>query len=161
MKHLIIFVCLILFISIGCNDANGPTGKENVKVITFEVQSSDWQKSSGVAVYIRNIPQIKQSIINSGLVLLYSESSQGTSTQWNFTVPYDSEDHFTYWFNYSVGELTMMIIDSYQALYPEFISKNQKFKAVIIEGTPAMIEDLKRRDLSDYETVKNQFNIME
>lgn len=121
---------------------NGKDGNANVSSYTFDVYAGDWSSNSAW-LYNTNITQ---SIVNSGAVQLYMESS-----------PYSG-----IWAALPLSISGTEIIYAYQLNFIEVLAfpqptSHERFKVVIIESSAKLANP--NLDYTDYEAVAKVFDL--
>lgn len=171
-------IAFSLIISIAILSCTGPAGPEgypgrdgkdgnaNVRVITFTVKPSDWQKSPEPDMWYFDYPAplITERIMNSGAVLLYLKDIGGFNS-WlalPFTNSHYYQDTIKYltiyepW--YDAGNIHIQWKDLHPKT-PQPPDWNCVIKAVIIEGNPGLSGNLKNIDAKNYNYIKHEFSI--
>ena len=152
LRTLLLLVVLSSLLSTGCTKEGkqgeqgvaGRDGNANVSSYTFDVYAGDWSSNS---VFLYN-PNITQSIVNSGAVQVYMESS-----------PYSG-----IWAALPLSISGTEIIHAHQLNYVEIIaspqpSSHERFKMVVIASSARLANP--NVDYLNYEEVKKTFNLVD
>lgn len=135
----------------GQNGINGQDGNANVQSYLFTVYSNMWSGSGSNFKYVvLNVPQITQSVVDSGMVLVYR-----VYNGYNALLPitnYTGSDELTISFLYQAGEVEIDI----NSTAPITNLLTYYFRVVVVTGHVRMA--YAHLNWSNYEEVKNAFN---
>ena len=138
----------------------GPPGNANVFSLNFDFLLADAIFNGTVASVQYDIPDISASVVDEGAVLMFFRD-QGTWTAMPYSYGVESQDvpavdyTVSFGFGYEVGFLEVFYEVSIDAIDVSDLT-DRVMKAVIIDGFPFGKSSV---DLTDWETVKNLFNL--
>lgn len=149
----------------GEDGVDGKDGNANVSSTFYTVQSTDWTGSS-VKVYSINAPELTQSVVDSGAVIVYQKVDTATTIdgQWStlphsFMATLNSQSgpvavEFTIRASYDVGVLDLSVINSYSAnvSFTNTFPGTRSFKVVVIPPA-AMIDGVDHGDFEALEAI--------
>lgn len=139
---------------VGPKGPSGIDGNSNVKSYTVNVASSNWTLSGNVYYFDVPVAGITSSIINSGDVRIFMESTASVGVWLNMPwIDYFSSSAFsTYNYNYSLGGVRIFKTDS-NLLAPTNPGV-RNFKIVVVESSGMITNpDLDWTDYSQIEKV--------
>ncbi len=136
----------------GINGTNGTDGNANVHSYTYNGASANWALSAPNYYCDLTVPEITQSIIDNGAVLVYLSNGSGGWLALPFVQWYNGYGH-QYNAVISVGAIRIWVSDSdlTQASNPGTVS----FKVVVMDGVTLP----KNVDPKNYYEVSNYLNI--
>ena len=138
----------------------GPPGNANVFSLNFDFLLADAIFNGTVASVQYDIPDISASVVDEGAVLMFFRD-QGTWTAMPYSYGVESQDvpavdyTVSLGFGYEVGFLEVFYEVSIDAIDVTDLT-DREMKSVIIDGFPFGKNSV---DLTDWETVKNLFNL--
>jgi hypothetical protein len=157
----------------------GPQGNANVKVDSFTVETTEWNKSDFGTIYVlqntmystkyvdHNNPLITANLLNTGLVFVYFKFIQNSENPWK-PVPYsylDGYKGFAYNWAYEpfVGGIRLHFYLSRITVDPPSIREYQvspsKFKIVTVSGATASALQQNHINMNNYKEVSKFLNI--
>ena len=135
----------------GINGTNGTNGNANVISINeFTIPPTGWLSSGNTKYYNYSSSFISQSILNSGIVIVYEKSSNGG---WN-ALPYSSGGYDTR-FNFGLNNL-QIIVSTYNNTAFTFTG-NTTYRFLVISSTNKMAGS--NINWQNYEEVKSRFKL--
>lgn len=133
----------------GIQGVPGQDGNANVHSYTYDVLLSDWVLNAPDYAVNLDVPEITQSILDDGAVLVYLSNGSGGWMPLPYTSWYSGYARL-YKANILYGDVTIWVLDSDLTQTPN--PGDRTFKIVVIEGSVAskMPSNI---DLNNYEQV--------